>query len=172
MTSKAPSPVAMEIRQSKPFPNFAQEATVALLRTADLVRRRLAATIEPRGITVQQYNVLRILSGAGTAGLPTLEIAERMIEQAPGITRLLDRLEIKQFVVRERLADDRRCVMCRITTRGLDLLAAMDGDIASFDANATAGLSDPELERLLHLLARIRAADADRPCPHQPGDSK
>ena len=172
MAPKVPASVAQEIRQSKPFPSFAQEATVALLRTADLVRRRLASTIEPRGITVQQYNVLRILRGAGLAGLQTLEIAERMIEQAPGITRLLDRLEKKELVVRERLADDRRCVICRISKRGLELLAAMDGDIGSLNANATACLGEPELERLLHLLARIRTADADRTCPDQPGESK
>ena len=64
------------------------------MRAADLVRRRVTCVLEPHDITGQQYNVLRILRGAGAEGLPTLEIAQRMIEQTPGITRLIDRLEL------------------------------------------------------------------------------
>ena len=79
-----------------------KKAWSRLVRTADLVRRVLDAVVEPHGITLQQYNVLRILRGAGAEGLPTLEIGERMIEQAPGVTRLLDRLEAKGLVRRQR----------------------------------------------------------------------
>ena len=81
-----------EIKQKRPFRSSADEAVVTLLRTADRLRTALSSVVEPHGITLQQYNVLRILRGAGTDGLPTLEIAERMIGQAPGITRLLDRI--------------------------------------------------------------------------------
>src|SRR5213078_2794277 len=102
---------------------------VALIRTADVVRRAVGDVVEPHGITAQQYNVLRILRGAGQDGLPTLEIAERMIEQTPGITRLIDRLESKRLVERERSSIDRRCVYCRITKAGLDLLARLDAPV-------------------------------------------
>src|SRR5229473_5817955 len=115
--------VLEEIRQRRPFPSVAHEAIVALLRTADLVRRQVATLVEPHGITPQQYNVLRILRGAGEKGLPTLEIAERMIEQTPGITRLIDRLQTKNLVARERCLTDRRQVFCRITPAGLSLLS-------------------------------------------------
>ena len=97
---------------------------LGLLKTGDVVRRFLATVAEPHGITLQQYNVLRILRGAGREGLPTLEIAERLIEQAPGVTRLLDRLETKGLVKRERCPMDRRQITCRITRRGGSLLDA------------------------------------------------
>src|SRR5437588_284781 len=94
--------IVEELKQRKPFPSKAQEAAVTLLRTAEIVNRHLDSVIAHSGITGQQYNVLRILRGAGAEGLPTLEIASRMIEQAPGITRLLDRLETKKLVERRR----------------------------------------------------------------------
>ena len=89
--------VREEIRQRRPFANPAGEAVVTLLRTADRLRTFLEATLQPHGVTLQQYNVLRILRGAGDEGLPTLEVADRMIEQTPGVTRLLDRLEAKGY---------------------------------------------------------------------------
>ncbi|MGH7505424.1 MAG: MarR family transcriptional regulator, partial [Longimicrobiales bacterium] len=88
----------------------AREATIAILRTAEVVRRRLAEVVEPHGVTLQQYHVLRILRSAGAAGLPTLAIASRMIEHTPGVTRLLDRLEAKKLAARVRSEDDRRLV--------------------------------------------------------------
>src|SRR5881275_3603411 len=107
-------PILKELKQTRPFVSPAQEATVALLRTADVVNRLVDLVIEREGITGQQYNVLRILRGAGEQGLPTLDIAERMIEETPGITRLIDRLEAKKLVTRERCNVDRRRVYCRI----------------------------------------------------------
>ena len=118
MTSR----IQQEIKQSRPFKSRSQEAAIALMRTADLVRRSVGGIVEPFDLTPQQYNVLRILRGAGEEGLPTLEIAERMIEQTPGITRLIDRLETKHLVSRERCKTDRRRVWCRITRDGLGLL--------------------------------------------------
>jgi len=151
-----PSRLQQEIKQSKPFRSTAQEATLGLLRTTDLLRRRMAALIEPHGITGQQYNVLRILRGAGTAGLPTLEIAERMIEQAPGITRLLDRLEAKRLVHRERCPEDRRQVTCRISASGLTLLGRLDKVVNSTDETLLNDLTPAEQKQLIRLLDRIR----------------
>src|SRR6266498_2157591 len=119
------SAIQGEIKQSKPFPSKSAEGVVALLRTTDLLRRVLSEVAEARRNTLQQYNVLRILRGAGDEGLPTLEIGERMIEQSPGITRLLDRLEAKALVRRKRCLADRRQVLCWITAEGLALLTTL-----------------------------------------------
>jgi DNA-binding MarR family transcriptional regulator len=150
------SELQRELKQNRPFVEPTQEAAVSLMRTADLVRRSVAAVVEPHGITPQQYNVLRILRGAGDEGLPTLEIAERMIEQTPGITRLIDRLELKQLVSRERSVTDRRQVFCRITRGGLALLARLDGPIVEAEREALGVLSDRQLAQLLSLLDRAR----------------
>lgn len=129
---------------------------VSLMRTSDLVRRAASLVIEPHGITIQQYNVLRILRGAGSEGLPTLEIAARMIEQTPGITRLMDRLEAKKLVRRERCPRDRRQVTCRISEEGLALLAALDGPVAESERVALSGLTPHQLRQLITLLDRTR----------------
>jgi DNA-binding MarR family transcriptional regulator len=99
-----------------------QDAVLSILRTANYLRSFCSPVFDQHDITSQQFNVLRILLGAGLEGLPTLDIAGRMIEQAPGITRLLDRLERKKLVRRERPSDNRRQVLCYITKPGLDLL--------------------------------------------------
>src|SRR6478672_9759245 len=115
-----------EIRQSKPIDSAAQEAILALYRTSDMLRRRFSQLVEPHGISLEQYNVVRILRGAGKTGTPTLDIADRMIEMTPGVTRLLDKLEAKHLVRRERCPEDRRQVLCWITESGLRLLAELD----------------------------------------------
>jgi DNA-binding MarR family transcriptional regulator len=152
-----PSSIVRELKQQKPFPSKAEEAAVTLLRTADVLRRLIGTVIEPHGITGQQYNVLRILRGAGERGLPTLEIAERMIESTPGITRLIDRLETKKLVARERCLTDRRQVFCRITASGLSLLAALDAPILEATDTALGILKKTELASLIDLLDRTRA---------------
>jgi DNA-binding MarR family transcriptional regulator len=154
------SPLQREIRQSKPFRSTSHEAAVGLLRTADVLRRRIAAVVAPSGITPQQYNVLRILRGAGPAGLPTLEIAERMIEETPGITRLVDRLEARGLVVRERSDEDRRVVACRITPAGGKLLAGLDAPMDAADAAAFANVSAADQKRLIRILDAVRAEKA------------
>lgn len=151
------SPLQKEIRQSKPFRSRGQEVVVALIRTADLVRRVVGRVLEPYDITVQQYNVLRILRGAGEQGLPTLEIGERMVEHAPGITRLLDRLEVKGLVRRQRCPEDRRQVLCWLTPAGAELVERLDEPVDTADAEAVAMLAPEEQERLLRLLDAVRA---------------
>src|SRR5260370_3464978 len=98
-----------------------QDAVVSILRTANYLDRFYSPVFDQHGITSQQFNVLRILRGAGLGGLPTLDIAERMIEQAPGITRLLDRLERKKLVPRELPSHNLRHALGYITKPGLDL---------------------------------------------------
>jgi DNA-binding MarR family transcriptional regulator len=155
--SLKPSAIQQEIRQTKPFRSKGQEAVVGLLRTADTLRRALGKVVEPHGLTLQQYNVLRILRGAGDEGLPTLEIAERMIERAPGITRLLDRLEAKKLVRRQRCPTDRRQVLARISRPGLELLERLEDPMLAADA-LLGQLPRRRLELLIELLDDLRSA--------------
>jgi DNA-binding MarR family transcriptional regulator len=154
---KKPKSLREEIRQTKPFDSPAQEAILGLYRTVDLLRRRFSNLVDPRGISLQQYNVLRILRGAGKTGTPTLDIADRMIEQTPGITRLLDKLEAKQLVRRERCSEDRRQVLCWITNAGLRLLADLDQPLSASGATAMEPLTNPELRALISQLETIRS---------------
>src|SRR5947199_10599404 len=103
-----------------------------------MIRRPPRSTLFPYTTLFrsQQYNVLRILRGVGPRGLPTLTIAERMIERTPGITRMIDRLEAKGLVARETRPDDRRYVHCRITEEGLKLLRLIDGSVEEHNAAA------------------------------------
>jgi len=155
---KGVSLLQREIRQRRPFQSIGEEAVLSLLRTTDLVRRRMADVIEPVGVTTQQYNVLRILRGAEADGLPTLEVAERMVEQTPGITRLMDRLEAKGLVRRQRCPKDRRQHLCWITPAGLALIKPLDASsIAAID-KVLGGLADKDRATLVRLLDAIRGS--------------
>ncbi len=152
-----PGGVAGEIQQSKPFPSVSAEAVVALFRTADVVHRKLESVLEPRGITVQQYNVLRILRGAGADGLPTLEIGERMVERTPGVTRLVDRLVAKELVDRVRCTEDRRVVYCRISKGGLQLIEELESPLATASRQVFSEMSKADQQSLIGLLEAVRA---------------
>jgi len=152
-----------EIRQTKPFASGADEAVVTLLGTADRVRTALALVTGAHDITLQQYNVLRILRGAGPHGLPTLDIAARMLEHSPGITRLLDRLEARRLVRRARCPEDRRQVLCYVTPRARRLLAGLDGPVAEAARRSLAPLDPSRTAELIGLLDAVRAATAGSP---------
>jgi DNA-binding MarR family transcriptional regulator len=147
-----------ELRQNKPFPSAAHEGGLGLMRTADVLRRRGAAIVEPRGITLQQYNVLRILRGAGEEGLPTLEVAARMVEQTPGITRLMDRLEAKSLVRRQRCPKDRRQHLCWITPAGGTLLDELEQPMNEAVEAGFTRLDETDRIAFIRLLDAIRAA--------------
>ena len=159
------SRLQLELKQRKPFQSLAQEALLGLMRTTDLIRRQIAAFVEPHGITLQQYNVLRILRGGGTDGVPTLEVAQRMVEQTPGITRLLDRLEAKGFVKRQRCPQDRRQHLCWITPKSAALLQKLDGPMVQFGEHLMKGLKQEERTTLIRLLDALRAAHEERTEP-------
>jgi DNA-binding MarR family transcriptional regulator len=149
--------IGEEILQTRPFASAAEEGVVTLVATADRVRDGLAQVVEPRGITLQQYNVLRILRGAGASGLPTLEIAARMVEKSPGITRLVDRLERRGLVRRSQCPRDRRRVLCHSTTAASRLLTALDEPMSAAAARCFASLDRSHTLELIALLDRIRA---------------
>jgi DNA-binding MarR family transcriptional regulator len=156
------SGLARDIKQSKPFDSLGDEAAIGLLHTADVIRRFFESYFDGIGLTGQQFNVLRILRGAGADGLPTLEIASRMIEKTPGITRMIDRLERKGLVRRVRGSDDRRCVYCHITEEGLALIGGLDEPLREAHQEVLAMLSEEDQLKLIELLDSIRAGHADR----------
>ncbi|MEP6731381.1 MAG: MarR family transcriptional regulator [bacterium] len=121
------------------------------------MQRHISQVVEGSGVTIQQYNVLRILRGSGSTGLPTLAIRDRMIEEAAGITRLLDKLENAGHVVRERSTPDRRQVLCQITPAGLRLLAALDEPVDAANDLAIGMIDDGEMHHLVELLGAVRA---------------
>lgn len=145
-----------ELQQSRPFRSQSQEATIALMRTASVVSRRFARLVEPHGLSLAQYNVLRILRGAGDDGLPTLAIRDRMIDEGSTVTRLLDKLEKASLVSRDRSRPDRRQVLCKITAQGGALLAMLDPQIDAADLTTMAMLTSEQLDALLSILTRIR----------------
>ncbi len=148
------------VKKNKRFrPSPGGIAYVSLLRTTDRLKAYFETLVAPFDITGQQYNVLRILRGAEPEGLPTLTIAERMIERTPGITRMIDRLETKELVRRVNYPDDRRCVYCRITEKGLNLLELLDEPVEEADRVVFRGLNETELEQLTALLEKARKAD-------------
>ena len=136
---------------------------VALLRSADVVRWSLGRQMASEDLTLQQYNVLRILRGAGPGGLPTLEIGERMVERQPGVTRLVDRLVKKGLVERTRGARDRRVVRCSITERGLAVLSGLDGAVEQTDARVVEAVGEERLAALIDTLDLLRATLRDDP---------
>ena len=148
--------VRVELKQARPFRSETQEATIALLRTASVVGRRMARVVEPRGISLAQYNVLRILRGAGATGLPTLAIRDRMIEEGSTVTRLVDKLEASGFVRRHRTAADRRQVLCEISESGLALLAELDPLINAAEDEVMSMLDGDTRRTFIDILASIR----------------
>jgi DNA-binding MarR family transcriptional regulator len=162
---RPPSLLEIELRQTRPFRSRVEEGVVGLFRTADFVRRVLGAVVGARGITLQQYNVLRILRGAGSEGLPTLEIGDRMVERAPGVTRLLDRLEAKGLVRRARCRTDRRQVLCWIEPAGMRLLSDLERPMRDAARRRLAGLDARGLDSLITLMDAVRT---EAPSPVAP----
>lgn len=146
-----------EIKQTKPFESREQEAFLNLQRTAEHLRRRSAKLLKPWKLSATQYNVLRILRGAGRDGLPCSEIGARMVTEDSDITRLLDRLEKKGLIERARSPRDRRVVTSRATRKALGLLSELDGLVRDSAKKLMGGLSASDLETLSATLERLRS---------------
>ncbi len=159
------SSLQAEMGQRRPFRSKRQEAAVALLRTASVVTRAFTRLVEPSGLSWPQYNALRIVRGAGSAGIATLAIRERMIDEGTTITRLLDKLEAAGLIRRERSLPDRRQVLCFVTPEGRRLLDGLDPKVDALDEEVTAALSETRLGAFLDTLDDIRQANAERGAP-------
>ncbi len=128
---------------------------VNLLRASDSLTRGAEALLKPSGLSGTQYNVLRILRGAGPAGLLCREIGCRMISRDPDITRLLDRMETRGLISRTRGEEDRRVVKTRITPEGLRVLEGLDAPVQELHRRQLHRLPVAQLQKLSRLLERV-----------------
>ena len=147
----------LQLKQTKPFRSRAEAAYLAIQVVADEQRGKFNALFKSKDLTGAQYNVLRILRGAGPDGLSCREIGERMINRESDVTRMLDRLEARELITRERQTDDRRVVLTFITELGLDLLKELDEPVNDLHLSLMGHLSEKELESLLKLLGKARS---------------
>ena len=145
-----------DLKQSKPFSSLHQEAHLSVVRTTSVLTDRVEDLLKPYGISGTQYNVLRILRGAGDDGLCRNELRDRMLTRMPDMTRLLDRMEEAGLVTRTRERDDRRMVLTRISARGRDLLARLDEPMNELHRSQLARLSKAQLRTLIDLLTLVR----------------
>lgn len=145
-----------ELKQGAPFRSVREEALLSILRTADLINRSLAVLFKEYGLTLTQYNVLRILRGAGAEGLPSGEVADRMITREPDITRLLDRMEERGWVHRRRDPTDRRVVRAFLTLAGRELVDRLDTPVEAMHSHCLGHLAEARLAELSDLLGTVR----------------
>src|SRR5580704_4421966 len=129
---------------------------ISLQKTADSLGIEAEQLFKPHGLTGTQYNVLRILRGAEPGGLPCRAIGERMISHDPDMTRLLDRMEKRNLITRQRQKDDRRVVKTHITKEGLALLKPLDIPVRERHKQQFQHLSQSRLKALAQLLAELR----------------
>jgi DNA-binding MarR family transcriptional regulator len=145
-----------EIKQARPFSSLEEEAILGVQRTASVLDQAVSEALKPYGLSSTQYNALRILRGAGAAGLACQEIGERMVTRDPDVTRLVDRLEARKLIERTRSPRDRRVVMVRISDAGKRLLASMDSTIEGLPKRVLGHLGKRRVRLLIELLERAR----------------
>ncbi len=148
-----------EIKQNVPFTSIEQEVYLNLLRTGETLSQRVERLLRASDLSGTQYNVLRILRGAGRQGLTCGETANRMVTHDPDITRLLDRLEKRNLITRARNTRDRRVVTTRITPEGLRLLASLDKPMAELHRSLFGHVSQRDLKKLSSLLEKVRSPE-------------
>jgi len=151
-----PGKLVQEIHQTKPFELIEEEALLNITRTAEVIGQRTTEFLRGHQLSPAQYNVLRILRGAGEAGATCSQISERMISRDPDITRLLDRMEARALLRRERSKEDRRVVVTTISAEGLALLGTIDEPLRNFLRDRMRTLHRGSLESLVEQLEQIR----------------
>ncbi len=145
-----------EIRQQKQFASLAEAAFLNVGRTMSMLEAGLERVLKPYGISTTQYNVLRILRGAGSAGLCRNEIGDRLVTRMPDVTRLLDRMEVAGLVARQRDTKDRRLVTTRLTDKGEALVNQLDAPIADSHQRQLGHLGAERLQQIIELMSLIR----------------
>ena len=151
-----PDKLKQEIQQTRPFTSAAEEVVLSLVRTADQLVAPLAERLRAVGLSLSQYNILRILRGAGDQGLTCGDISERMVRRDPDLTRLLDRLEKRELVARERSASDRRVVLTTLTPAGRELLGSLDREVESTVQATLQHMTPVRIQNLIDLLEEAR----------------
>ncbi len=143
-------------KSSSPAASLENRIFVALLQAADTLGQEAEQFLKAAGLTGAQYNVLRILRGAGPEGLPCRGIGDRMISHDPDMTRLLDRMEKRGLITRERQTDDRRVVKARITPQALSFLKTLDQPVHELHKRQFRHISAARLKILSDLLEEVR----------------
>jgi DNA-binding MarR family transcriptional regulator len=158
-----PEPSAIR-KPPRHFDSPQQEAFLSLWRTYDRLRAFEDELFSQYELTAQQYNALRLLKAEHPGTLPTLVLASRLVSHAPDITRLVDRLEERGLVVRERMPDNRRVVQVGITETGLELLKQLEEPVRACHQRQLGHLGAEQIAALVDLLRSARQ-------PHEPGES-
>lgn len=149
--------IGAAIRQGRPFSGIEHQVYVALQRAAADLTQGTAALLRPFGLSGAQYNILRILRGAGDDGLACGEVADRLLTRDPDMTRLLDRMQRQGLVTRERASHDRRVVVARITPEGRHVLAQLDSPMAALHRRQLGHIDAARLRELATLLDAVVA---------------
>lgn len=150
------SRLQQELKQRKPFSSLRQEVMLSISRTSAVLTHSFEQALKTHGITATQYNVLRILRGAGHDGLCRYEIGHRLVTPVPDVSRLLDRMTAAGLLTRERALTDRRLVVACITPKGLAALEALDAPTQRMIDGQMRHLSDDQLLTLRDLLDLAR----------------
>jgi DNA-binding MarR family transcriptional regulator len=148
--------LAAEIHQTKPFTSLEEEAVLNMGRTFEALQKPVAELLKQYQLTPTQYNVLRILRGAGREGITCSQVCERMLTPDPDITRLLDRMEARRLVERERSTQDRRVVVSRITKDGLTLVNEIDEPLQALLKKLLGHIDRKRLRELIDTLELLR----------------
>ena len=146
-----------ELQQTKAMPSLEEESLLNVVRTADALMLALSSLLKPYQLSPTQYNVLRILRGAGKQGVSCKDIAARLVARDPDITRLMDRLEQRGLILRDRAKEDRRIVTHRLTQPGIDLVNELDRPIDTLNKQAMSAIDAGQLRQLVDVLERVRA---------------
>lgn len=149
--------IAKSIRLTRPFRSLQEKVLISMLRTTDKITRVPREVLRRHSLSIQQYNVMRILRGAGRSGLQTYQVVERMVTRAPNITRLVDKLEHKGYIRRARSRKDMRVINLSITSRGRQILRELDKPMDRASLLAVTGLTTAEQRGLVKLLDKLRA---------------
>ena len=152
-----PGKLQKEIHQRKAIRLLEEEATLNIVRTADQLYLLLMDVLKPHALSGTQYNVLRILRGAGIEGASCKDVGSRLVTRDPDITRLMDRLEKRGILTRDRAKEDRRIVTHRLTEAGLELVNQLDRPIEEMHQKAMRRLKPEQLKSLIGLLEELRA---------------
>jgi DNA-binding MarR family transcriptional regulator len=153
-----PGKLQAEIKQTRPFALIEEEAALNIIRTAEVVQRFITDFLRPFDLSPVQYNVLRILRGAGAAGATCSQIGGRLLTRDPDITRLLDRMQARALIERERSSEDRRVVITRISKTGLKLVDSIDQPLRSVSKAKLGKFGREALADLIAGLERVREA--------------
>lgn len=149
-----------ELKKRGPFDSVEQEATLAVMRSSDLLENRFTRLLRQYDLTPSQYNVLRILRGEGKP-LACLEVADRMIQVAPAITRVVEQLLTKKWITKTQSAQDRRIFEIELTGEAIRLLSELDQPVLDLHASLLANVSKDDLRTLIRILEEVRIGIRD-----------